>query len=74
MSDQAAGYFWAEKVQDEDLWDDYFKKFPLQLRDPSIMYNRILSLFARHTRIPSPFTHFGEKVVWYIWEKRGVYP
>ena len=38
------------------------------------MYNRILSLFARHTRIPSPFTHFGEKVVWYIWEKRGVYP
>ena len=57
-----------------EVKDDYFQKFPLQLRDPSMIYNRIMSLFSQQIRIPNPFAHFGEKVVWHIWQERKVFP
>ena len=70
---RAAGYFWAESVPLSEYKGAFLKR-PLQLRDPSLMYNRIMSLFARQIRIPTEFAHFGEKVVWHIWQQRRVYP
>ena len=74
MNGRAEGYFWAERVQDEDLRGNYFKKHPLRLRDPTLIYNRIFSLFVQQIRIPRPFAHFGRKVVWHIWNEHQVYP
>ena len=39
--------FWCETVPSSMIRDDFFEKNELRLRDPSLLYTRILSLMSR---------------------------